>query len=681
MLALVNAADSDYGYEEADVFLDYRDNPYVTVAYVPAAGLSFDSTAREGQALVLPKVGVVALFPSQANEYRVEYNNGTAQAPSYLPLDPDCFSLRPANEQGALRLSVQYNHFNIDYDPSRGSNFPYLACQSCGRDYFVRVGFKVAGDAVERRYYLHVPFSIPCAADVTLVTVKDGGLGFGVGIDVTAPTASIGGREVILADAIASYITHLRAGGKKVAYVELDTLDAQESFGYTYPYNPAPSMESETAAKRLVAPIRKVLQKTRSSYLVLLGGVDVIPMPFHSDEGAPGAYFASRDGKVPSDDLYAMRADGQIPEVIVARLPSYLDYSPPITSMIMSGLSAQPIPDDFTLVSVVGDSCGAVADCFIREDVEYVSQTFFGRSCEDEEEATGHCRLTPTFCKYARQGSEVVEGACSLPLPMEEFKHKLGLVFLLHGSGASFGASSSSEPDPVLASLFGQEERYHVVLESMDFENTAFTGAPAVFSTACYGGAIDVTQARPTLVIYFAEAGARAVVGHTRLSWGAGPAYFDLIKQFFTSTSKTLGQRVREYKRAGYAQRQARVDAAIAQLRADSAALGSTVVQLEQYKTYLEADNWEDLIPSLVPAYYRACWMEELLGQGDARSCVRRKLDDAIEDAFFRQDFLQSEISDIERHSRRGLTLGEKQAFSDVEALVLYGDPTQTSAG
>ena len=686
--ALAHSADADsdyYGYSDVAVYLDYRDNSLVAVNTVPSGGFSFDSGTRTGQVLVSPKAGVNVLFPSQVEEYDVVYASGTQQSPVLLPVDAACFSLRPTNEQGgALRLDVEYNHFNSfpeAMNPDEGALYNYRACQSCGRNYFLRIHFELTDDPVGYVYYLSIPFSIPCAADVTLVTRREY-----VGIDELAVPASIGGMKVSLADAIESYIVHLRDKGSTVRYVELDHGDAQTSFDFNDP-SLSPSMSSAAASKSLVPAVRKVLQKTQSSYLVILGGVSVIPMPFHSDEeGANGqTYLVSRDGKVPSDDPYAMRADGQVPEVIVARFPSVLDYSDTITRMMMSGLSASPIPTDFTSVLVVGDACGSADHCFIRENLEDLSQTLFGRSCEEEGETTGRCRLAPTFCKYIRIGSQRMEAGCSTPPPIEQVKYKGGLVFLLHGSGASFGAASPTSP--IMSGVFGGEtESYNVVLESTDLNNFEFASAPAIFSVSCYGSAIDsslVPTAMPELaVIGLARAGARAVIGHTRVGFGDGPLYFDLIKNFFTSRSKTLGQRFKELKQAGYTWREAQVDNTLQQLRSQQATFDTQSRWTQTIRDlYLEGDNWEETIPSMAPAAYWPCFSSFFEPEAAHRACVREKLTDTIAALNSQSASVQNEIKEIEANRRLALTTAQKQVFSDVETLVLYGDPTQTSAG
>lgn len=183
-----------------------------------------------------------------------------------------------------------------------------------------------------------IPISIPCQANVTFVTIK-------------SKLRATNDYEETVRTALSYLSLNLHESAK---YFELDNQLAQHSLGFSLP--PGASMNSPEASKRLVPTIRSILQKTRSQYLIILGGVTVIPMPFDNDSN----YFDSKDGKIPSDDLYSMTCNNCLPSVIVSRFPTPPTTQSP-TDIIEKTFYAFFFSNQVRLHETleVGDACGS----------------------------------------------------------------------------------------------------------------------------------------------------------------------------------------------------------------------------------------------------------------------------------------------------------------------------------
>ncbi|NYZ75339.1 hypothetical protein H0O03_03710 [Candidatus Micrarchaeota archaeon] len=666
LFSLAQAADEDEGTSASPV--DYANNPYFDVTFLPS--LVFDSIHSSAQVLISPKPGVSIRFPSERSEYRVVYflEDGQGQF-----IHNPCFSIEPNNlPGGGLRLNLDYKSFNKDYVDSLGNSHSYGACAACGGAYALTTWF--TADDPEEQIELSIPLSIPCQANVTIVTD-----GIKLGLDYPASPLVRQGREVAAVDAVDEYLARLRAKGLTVRYVELESILASDAFDYSFPS--FASMENEAASKRLVPIVRKVLAKTRSDYLVILGGTEVVPMPFHPDErvisGEPVIYLASMDGIIPSDDAYAMAGDNQLPRVAVSRFPSELLDPASVSSMMLAALNAPPVPANFNSVLVVGDACGSSGDCFIREAVDEFSNLLFGRSCA-QDTLMGRCRLVPPFCKYHYDPSGGLlifdEEGCT-PLETTELSEKTALVLFLHGSGTGFVGSSAAT---AIASITGEETSY-VALEAADFDGVELTAAPAVFSIACYGAAIDSTIGGTSnyAALALARAGSRSIVGHTRLGFGDGPQFFNFIRTFFTDHSKTIGLQFKDLKSNGYRQRRAWIENTRHQAEADVAALDVQITQVQGALSYVDADNWEEALPSLPMgmAVYLTCRARQPSDSAARRLCVRTDLLQMQARLITQKTSVLAGMLSIEEGE------AQSRAFSEIETLVLYGDPIQTSAG
>jgi len=694
----------------------------------------FDSIDDRLSLKVVPVSGQ-ALF----GEAVIKRNKGTEDQPVYENLPSSCFKLVqssiPQGNLEARRLALQYNPL----------------CQACGGSYdlLFEVSFAgVAGVDPSKKWKVCVPMDIPCEADVTLVTV-------GNKIDKEKVW-----RQKNFEAAITEYLDlGLSTKHQKTArYVELDSSAAQSSFGYNFPEDA--SMRNAVDSAKFVTPLRKILEKTDSKYLMILGGVSVVPMPYRLDvpsQRESREFFESTDGTIPSDDPYAQVAGGEPPSLTVSRLPT-LRFAPdqkkaspePIIAMLEAAEEASTIP--LSQVLLIGDECGSSNPdaCLLKPLVEQLSSSMFGKACGQDS----RCRLAPTFCQYYQDQLEgvyclnspecddyresVESGKCKTvespgsvgivcPCKQEagdvtapascrfhpfgsatvsntvcrqnsaaaDVSQAPGIVLIAHGDGTSFVALKRKPGSTAL-------ERGHTVLITYQFygsggyvtQNLLFDNFPAFFSNSCYNGAIDedayghsATDGRTSLVLTVAQAGARAIIGRTRVGYAEDELYFDLINNFFSSGSKNLGERFLEIKKKGY-QNWAGQKEKLERIRSELAKLDAKIEKVEaafarvivvpplaELKQLFGKTRKDKSLPD-----YSGCLSKKALGflptdakAEEAAKCIKPILEAYHEELAQKRDAKNTGKEEL-------LDEPQTHRFVNIEALTLYGDPFQTAS-
>ncbi|MEW5955550.1 MAG: hypothetical protein AB1626_03370 [Candidatus Micrarchaeota archaeon] len=690
-------------------------NPYVTVT--GTAGLVFNSNLTEATVRIQAKEGETITFRQTAASPAVMRNfsvsipspQGNIIIPSsslvvnssnafvQIPIGglPSCFEVRPDNIANGIEIRLIYK----------------AMCQACGQPYFLRLDFgRTSTPLVD--YVLLIPVSIPCHANVVLIT----------------DTSKLGSGDFgryYYSSVFDDYLAYLKSEGLTYRYVNLNNSDTFISFGFYYP-NPLPSMSSSEASKRLVRPIRRILEKTRSKYLLILGGASVIPMPFEDDhQPAPGTeypFFTSVEGKLPSDDLYSMAQDDVLPSVIVSRFPTpYPSGSSgtasrrAITAMMSFRHDVSTAARFISLddVLIVGDACGSAEECYLDEEVNLVSQTIFGGDCSQQ---SGRCKFVPRFCNQASAG-----GSCepprrpgiSVPNTLWTVATNKAAVMILHGDGLRFvGIGSSGGNEVQYRVLSNQDLDTHAISE-----NEPFTYAPAFFSNSCYNGAIDVspnsewireywlappTREDRTIALALANAGARAIVGRTRFGFQGEQEYYSFMNRFFSQRDKNLGQHYLAFKKDGYGERQSFAENTIEQLELETGRLEAEIASLGRLRPKFVHASAAEIAEALEQEisredvnwwlsvklqYYVDKWQAECGGDSD---CIVGKLDALVEEDEETMFFNEMEADEIRDNPGEAVSLidvGDPleahhlRRLSNIETVVLYGDPLQTASG
>jgi len=524
-------------------------NSYLQVDYSPSAKYSFDSRHRSLTITLQPKDDANVLFGDSEI-----FDAGTDANPAWQPM-PSCFEeLESNNYHDGIRMNVAYKPL----------------CQSCGGNYVIKTDFGLAGQPDFRGHFT-AALKIPCSADVAIVTVGRSKL------DKTS-RVRINSEYFGFEEALLTYVEHLSSlsnSSMTVRYVELDNNAAITSFGYSFPQSFG--MNSAAASSSLVKPVRKVLKKTGSDYLIIMGGVSVVPMPWRADSaGEDGMqYFQSVDGRVPSDDAYSMTAKNKEPSVVVSRFPTPVSDDPSsssaaIITMVSAVYSEAP---SFSNTVIVSDACNVLGpeDCTLEHLADSVLNGMFAfgpstKYCSSDS----MCELAPDFCYEIHPDRGAVFPNCRGDSILNELFAKDGIVFITHGDGRHVLAENTLNGDQ-----YRILDADHLLerVESGDF----LENRPLVFFNCAYCGAVDgylhtdshgelaFTRSASygsSLVLGFAAAGARAIVGRTRVGFdesssvaaalSGGPLYPKMIGDFYRG-SEPLGRVFLEMKQSAYA--------------------------------------------------------------------------------------------------------------------------------
>lgn len=293
----------------------------------------------------------------------------------------------------------------------------------------------------------------------------------------------------------------LKKEGLSSFYIELDSPKIKSFFNV--------ELKDPTNWREVKSVLDKILDKTKSKYLLILGGVNVIPQP-------PAKTTAEIPAIPTSDDRYSdLDLDG-IPDIAVGRIPTP-DKS---TSIIVSALKSAIIMHNKDSLSKVmlTDVCLFPPSCSGINDVNLISTAIFGVNCYQ----TDDCYSAPPYCSGNK---------CER---RENFYLKLlnsDIINLnAHANPYSFSAAT--------------KDGWYDVLTSKILYKTPFLTNPVFSTIGCHSGTIDCGEGscinKDGNVFAFLANGASNYVGNTRYGFGGG-ATSSLLSDYYNNLKK--GQR------------------------------------------------------------------------------------------------------------------------------------------
>jgi len=326
-----------------------------------------------------------------------------------------------------------------------------------------------------------------------------------------------------LESAVNSYINALKNDNLIVKYIELDSEETEKIFNVR--------VKDTDSWEETKDVLDKIIYKIKPKYVLILGGLNIFPMP-------P----AQTNSKIPfipnSDDRYAdIDLDG-VPDIIIGRVPlrnpdDIADYLTIVSSLHGSTLNTKKL--------IIGDACGG-SNCFLRADVDYTSRFVFGRDCEQEKD----CLFSPPYCT-GRGTLPIFPIPCSRRNEMMNSIDSAGFIIIVaHGDGRLLAAVDENM-------LTGSK-----ILSGVQINNDLDFSNKVLMTCACFGGSIDdsiaallptekgilripLTQASSTAMASI-DKNAVVFIGNTR--FGYGTITVRLLGDIYegTQSGKTIGE-------------------------------------------------------------------------------------------------------------------------------------------
>ncbi len=239
-------------------------------------------------------------------------------------------------------------------------------------------------------------------------------------------------------------------------YINVDSQKVQDIFNIQ-PANPS-------NWRSVKGVLDKIIYKVEPDYLLILGGVDIIPQP-------PAKTDAEIPTIPPSDDRYADTDLDGIPDIAVGRIPTVPRKNEPniVMNTLKTAVKIHKVPR-ITSKFIIANPCGTAGSCNRHIDNNYISEIIFDKSCEINE----RCKVPPPYCLGGFLSK------CSKKSVFENILINSNLLYFgCHGSGTSF---ASNDDDGWHQILSGNE------LYGYKLNNTF------VMTTACHGGTIDCEE-------------------------------------------------------------------------------------------------------------------------------------------------------------------------------------------
>jgi len=314
-----------------------------------------------------------------------------------------------------------------------------------------------------------------------------------------------------LNNAIHGYIQTLGSEGLNARYLELDSEEVQRDFGIAL-QNPSDWQD----VKRV---LDKIIYKAKPKYILILGGVDIVPMP-------P----AQTEAKIPvipvSDDRYADTDLDGIPDISVSRIPTPVGNQGDIISSSLNAAIALHGQNKAKEL-IIADTCLFPPDCGGINDLNEVSEVLFNQPCNEVSD----CKSVPPYCSGLLCGGEYKLLGI---LPDYNVIHIQG-----HGSGYGFQAQTN--------------EGNHNFLSGSEIYKANLVSHPIVSTIACHGAVIDCEEwgciTKDGTAFAFLARGGSAYIGNTRYGYGGISAH--LLGETYKGLKQgnNLGDSVLEMKR------------------------------------------------------------------------------------------------------------------------------------
>lgn len=245
---------------------------------------------------------------------------------------------------------------------------------------------------------------------------------------------------------LGEYKEILKADGLSSFYIELDSPKVEKFFNI--------KLDNQEDWKAIKLVLDKILHKTNSKYLLILGGVDVVPMP----EIENGCFFDFPNG-VPTDDLYGDLNLDKKPDTIVARIPTGRGSKSigTIVKVLQKSINLHKAKVNVKKPFFIGDTC-----------VGYLDSPYAEEKMSVNNYLTSHASC---------------QGDINECIGIEDFTNGVDsdmVYFIVHGDGRAFMAEVC-------------EEDSYSYAEILNAKTVSKYTLPDTFMTvACFGGAIDL---------------------------------------------------------------------------------------------------------------------------------------------------------------------------------------------
>lgn len=242
----------------------------------------------------------------------------------------------------------------------------------------------------------------------------------------------------------------------------------------------------------------KIIYKIQPQYLLIIGGVNIIPQP-------P----AKTDAEIPtvptSDDRYAdIDLDG-VPDVALGRIPTPSDNSVlPVIKVLTSAIKVhKKFQNKYSVSKVIfADMCGTPPTCYGLDDVNYISEILFGKNCSQFD----NCKPIPPYC------DDILHPfVCSKKDEVYDLMVTANFIYInAHGEPYSFAAHTS-------------DGKWYTLITSSSLYDYDLIGNPIVSTVACHSGTIDCEEFgcinEKGSVFAFLANGASIYIGNTRYGY------------------------------------------------------------------------------------------------------------------------------------------------------------------
>lgn len=285
---------------------------------------------------------------------------------------------------------------------------------------------------------------------------------------------------------LTQYQNLLSSEGLTSIYLELDSNEYSSVFGSNPNINDWHSIKDA---------INKIEYKTNATYVIILGGTNIIPMPgVNSSVSFNEGWGGSNPYIIFTDDPYGSLTNSDIPSLVVSRIPG--NNADEIAKFLNNGIEKHSNNNYNLLISGDGLNTSWDTDGFVRHDTNSFSLNITGISCDNNS----NCLYSPKYC--------LASGCASSSTFKNYLSNTYGIqLFDCHGNGY------------VCTDKYGT-----YMITSTSLIPTLNTN-PIIMYGACFDGAINSTSVGDsnmpkTLAIQTMDNGAADYIGNTEEGLG-----------------------------------------------------------------------------------------------------------------------------------------------------------------
>ncbi|NYZ74747.1 hypothetical protein H0O03_00585 [Candidatus Micrarchaeota archaeon] len=328
--------------------------------------------------------------------------------------------------------------------------------------------------------------------------------------------------------------------GNRVRYVDLSNDLARQTFGISDALDlDAEALDNETSerSKRLVPTIRRIRREVDPGYLILLGGMSVIPVPFDDTNSAI-------TDRVYSDDLYSMPSDDSLPNLIVSRFPTrYTEDKGDATPIVLAIDNLLSSNDSLDSIGMIADRCGTGDQaCWnitsntpmtgpLGSAANSLWQMLTNQNCSDDADELPACLWSPPACVTADDNGISRPELCHGD-ELTSIRNQSALFFL-EAHGATDGGITAAGVVPA-RSTASQTRGFKPVSFGI-IDNQPYRRGAVVVADTCFGGFIATEEGDSSFPFNAIEAGAKTIVGVFGASFDSG---------FYVASGLKAGQKI-----------------------------------------------------------------------------------------------------------------------------------------